>query len=195
MSSKKRFENIEAPKPDDPKKPSILDRFSFKRKLEIEGVEREKLPEAKLANKSSNQAVHARTKQGHQPAQSRSSAPVPTVKPILNEAKAELDSLAKEIEFAEQRKRARETQKHVVQVQQKVEQDKKLQLEEAKQRADSATSKILLAIIGIPILAYIVIQAAKSVGAGQRGGIGSELIWLIVAIVLGGYGRNRWNRW
>jgi len=194
LSSKKRFQQIETTKPSESKKTSILDKFSFKRKLEIEGVEREKIPVEK-APRSSNQTPEVKITRVYQPNTGKPSASSAPVKADLKESKVELDNLAREIELAEQKKHAREVQQKAVQVQKNVEQNKKAQLEEAQQRAESAKNKILLAIIVIPILGYIVIQLAKTAGTGQRGGIGSELFWLIITIALGGYGRRRWNRW
>jgi len=181
LSSKKRFESIETSLPETPKKLSFLQKFSFKRKLEIEGIERE--------NTKPAEEVTAKVEKAP-----RRPEPVQTspARAISKETKVELESLAQEIEIAEERARAQESQQKIAQVQKKAEVDKKVQLEEARSQAESAKTKIFLGILAIPVLAFLVYQASKTIGTGERGGSANFLF--IVIVILGVLFRRR-RRW
>lgn len=198
MSIKKRFEQIEAEKPEGPKKTSLLEKFSFKRKLEIEGVAREQLPAEKIAPKTNpkstvNQTPEVKVTHVYRPENEK--APVQT-KPVVDESKIELENLAQEIEIAEQRKRTRAAQQQVIQTQKKLEQTKREQLEDARQRVESAKSKVFWGVIAVVVFGFIAYQLSKSGGMGRRGS-GGDFLWLILAIVAGVFGRRRswWDRW
>jgi hypothetical protein len=179
LSTKKRFEQIESRNGDEPKKPTLLERVSFKRKLEIEGVARENIPQEKVVQKALAPKTEIRKIQVNQPQ---------VGKPA---------TFAREVELAEQMNRTRQIpQSNNAQLLQKnIQYDQKTKLDEAQQKAEAAKSKILMALIIIPILAYIVYKVSGTVGTGSMRGRGGSIIMLVISVVLGGLGSRRRNRW
>lgn len=155
MSRKKRFEQIEAANPGEREKLTIFQRFSFKRKLEIHGVERERLPEQQSALQP--------------PSPDPGPVDVRTGDSKLVEARVELETMAKEAEVDELKRQARDARLRTIIAQKKIEKDRKNQVEEARKRVEHAKSRISTKVIVIRVLLFLVVLFIVVIsGTGRR---------------------------
>lgn len=177
MSSKKRFENIEPPQP--PKKSSLLGKFSFKRKLELPGVEREEEITLKVEKK---------------PEPKPAPAPPRTISP---ETKTELKSLAEEIEIAEARAKNTATQQKAAAAVKREVVNREAALQTAQASADSAKSRLLVWLLVIVAAGFILWAVSRPNTGDGRHGSWANVLYFLVVILGGAFGGSRYrrNRW
>ena len=174
---RKRFEQIETSTADDHKKKSFLDKFKFKRKLELDGIEREKLP----------------AESSPKPIQKKETNDLgrPQIRPN-NQVKVELNSLGQEIEIAEQRKLERQAQQEVLQEQKRKVLEREIQLDMTKEKAQQAKSKLFWSFIVIAVAVFTLYQLSKTNLSGRGSPDIIFFIFMIVAAIFG-RGRGRWR--
>ncbi|NDD91235.1 hypothetical protein EBZ37_04030 [bacterium] len=143
MSTKKRFEQIEPQAPSDQKKSSFLGKLSFRRKIELEGVAREHIPdppapvatpEVKVTHVYQTEEVEA----------------TPTA-----EVEPNWDSLVRDIEIAEDRKHKREAEMKATREKKITEAEIQERIQTLKVRAETAKIKLIAGLIVVPVVLYI----------------------------------------
>jgi hypothetical protein len=155
LSRSKRFQQIETPGPEGKKKPSLLGKLFFKRRIEIAGKAREVLPETPQS------PPVPETPPATPP-------PLPTDQKIEIEHRVELENLSKKIESGEENKNKKMAQ-----------QLREIEIMYAKQQVQQAKTRLWAsgAILGVLIPVFIVLIR-------NRASFGSESLFILIALVL-----------
>lgn len=194
MTKKGRFDQIETEKRGEKEKKPLLARILFRRKLEIEGVDRDALPPPiphppvkKVVAHTTEPIVTQTYPVPEQPTRRAASS---TSNVDTQTTKVELESIVLDIEAAERSKREGQTRRKTIQTQRQLEDIRKITLETAKSRVENARSTLIfwaVVVGGVGLLLYFLARSGVFQGRGSE-----NFIYLILLIVLSVFRTRRW---